>query len=146
MTVPDELLALLRGAAAPAELDGAALANLGERKALVWPVDDDTRVWAAPDGSAVWMVSVARPAWAGTPAQVRAQLGEPVLRADTALGSVALPGGLWVYADRGVAVHADEEDERVVRVDVFAPVDAGDFARLFATSARERRRPGRARP
>ena len=142
MNVPDDLRALADGGGpVPPGLGGPASTVLGARRAFRWFRDEDVAVWGPPDGSEVWMVSIEHPSFAGSPAEVLAALGEPAMRLDTALGTVAIAGGEWVYPDRGLTVFADEEDERVFRVNVFAPVAPSAYAELYVTQPGERRRP-----
>ena len=58
----------------------------------------------------------------------------------SAPGTVALPGSEWVYADRGLTVFADEEDERVWRVALFAPVRPEDYEERYRVFLGQRRR------
>jgi hypothetical protein len=106
--------------------DAPAMAGIGLRKALVRfgelaGTDSDAEVWVSPDSSEVWLVAIGDPPFAASPQDVLAQLGQPALRLDSALGTVQLAGSEWVYPERGLAVFADEEDERVWRVALFTP-------------------------
>ena len=76
----------------------------------------------------------------GWTAHVLEQLGPPALRLDNALGTVALPGSEWVYPDRGLTVFADEEDERVWRVALFAPSRPDEYEARYRVALGRRRR------
>ena len=125
--------------------DAPAMAGIGLRKALVRygalaGTDVEAEVWVSPESSEVWLVAIGDPPFAGTPAQVLQQLGEPALRLDSALGTVALAGSEWVYADRGLTVFADEEDERVWRVALFTPCPPGEYEERYRVFLAQRRR------
>ncbi len=125
--------------------DAPAMAGIGLRKALVRygaleGTDVEAEVWVSPESSEVWLVGIGNPPFAGAPAQVLQQLGEPALRLDSALGTVALPGSEWVYADRGLTVFADEEDERVWRVALFTPCPPEDYEERYRVFLGQRRR------
>lgn len=123
--------------------DAPAMTGIGRRKALVRfgelvGSDREAEVWVSPESSEVWLVVIADPPVA--PGQVVEQLGQPALRLDSALGTVALPGSEWVYPDRGLAVFADEEDERVWRVALFPPCAPEEYEERSRVHLGQRRR------
>ena len=125
--------------------DAPAMAGIGERKALVRfgelaGTGLDAEVWVSPESAEVWLVAIGDPPFAGSPEHVLEQLGEPALRLDSALGTVPLPGSEWVYPDRGLAVFADEEDERVWRVALFAPCRPEEYDVRYRVFLGQRRR------
>jgi hypothetical protein len=131
--------------AVDAPSDAPALAGIGLRKALVRfgvlaGSDVEAEVWVSPESSEVWLVAIEDPPFAGAPQHVLEQLGEPALRLDSALGTVALPGSEWVYPDRGLAVFADEEDERVWRVALFTPCPPQAYEERYRVFLGQRRR------
>jgi hypothetical protein len=131
--------------AVDAPADAPAMAGIGLRKALVRfgalaGTDVEAEVWVSPESSEVWLVAIGDPPFAGPPQQVLQQLGEPALRLDSALGTVALPGSEWVYPDRGLTVFADEEDERVWRLALFEPCPPEDYEGRFRVFLGRRRR------
>jgi len=125
--------------------DAPAMAGLGLRKALVRHgtlagTDVEAEVWVSPQSSEVWLVAIDDPPFAGDPAHVLQQLGEPALRLDNALGTVSLPGSEWVYPDRGLTVFADEEDGRVWRVALFTPSRPEEYEERYRVFLGQRRR------
>ena len=102
--------------------------------------DVEAEVWVSPESSEVWLVAIEDPPFAGTPQHVLQQLGAPPLRLDSALGTVSLPGSEWVYPDRGLAVFADEEDERVWRVALFTPCPPQAYEERYRVFLGQRRR------
>jgi hypothetical protein len=131
--------------AVDAPADAPAMAGIGLRKALVRfgalaGTDVEAEVWVSPESSEVWLVAIDDPPFAGAPQDVLQQLGEPALRLDNALGTVRLPGSEWVYPDRGLAVFADEGDERVWRVALFTPCPPQAYEERYRVFLGQRRR------
>ena len=129
--------------AAPA--DAPAMAGLGLRKAFVRfgelaGTDLDAEVWVSPESDDVWLAAIEDAPFAGTPAHVLQALGEPAQRLDNSLGTVRLPGSEWVYPDRGLAVFADVEDERVWRVALFTPCSPEEYEERYRVFLGQRRR------
>jgi len=125
--------------------DAPAMTGIGRRKALVrfgelLGTDRDAEVWVSPESSEVWLVVINDPPFGATPEEVIQQLGEPALRLDSALGTVRLPASEWVYPDRGLAIFADEEDERVWRAALFPPVSAEEYDERSRVHLEQRRR------
>jgi hypothetical protein len=125
--------------------DAPAMAGIGLRKALVRfgelaGTDSDAEVWVSPESSAVWLVAIGDPRFVTSPEHVLAQLGQPALRLDSALGTVQLPGSEWVYPERGLAVFADEEDERVWRLALFTPSTPEEYEERYRVRLGQRRR------
>jgi hypothetical protein len=124
--------------------DAPAMAGIGLRKALVRygelrGTGVEAEVWVAPDTAEVLLVAIGDPPFARDPAGVLAQLGEPALRLDNALGTVSLPGSEWVYPDRGLTVFADEEDERVWRLALFTPSSPEEYEERYRVRLGQRR-------
>jgi hypothetical protein len=131
--------------AVDAPADAPAMAGIGLRRALVRfgalaGTDLWAEVWVSPESAEVWLVTIDDPPFAGAPEQVIGQLGDPALRLDNALGTVPLPESEWVYPDRGLAVFADEEDERVWRVALFTPCPPEEYEERYRVSLGQRRR------
>ena len=125
--------------------DAPAMTGLGLRKALVrfgelTGSELDAEVWVSPETSEVWLVVINDPQFARTPDHVLEQLGEPALRLDTMLGTVPLPASEWVYPDRGLAVFADEEDDRTWRIALFAPGPPDEYEERYRVRLGQRRR------
>ena len=106
------------------------MSSLGQRRAFFRAADapgGPAQAWTEPDSDDVLMVTIEHPDWAGTPADALEKLGAPELRLDTARGSVQLPGGEWAYPSRGLTIYADEEDEKIFRIALYAPTGADAY-------------------
>ncbi len=101
-----------------------AMSSLGQRRAFFRSARVDgspAQAWTEPDSDQVLMITIDHPAFAGTPAAALETMGAPELRLDSARGTVPLPGAEWAYPSRGITLYADEEDEQIFRVALYAP-------------------------
>lgn len=139
---PSDLASLID---APGE--APAMSDLGMRKALVLfgalvGYDAAAELWVSPADREVWSLAIADPPFAGTPAELRARLGEPELELDSMLGTVPLPQAEWAYPARGITVYADVEDERVWRIALYPAATSAEYGELYRARIGERRLPG----
>ncbi|WP_347351802.1 hypothetical protein [Intrasporangium sp.] len=126
----------------PADAQPAALGERGLPAVLVH-LDDpapgcSARAWTDPDTGRVVLLEVA---WTAAPPEWPAGLGEPDRREDVIDGLVAVAGGEWVYAGRGLAVVTSPDGRHVRHAFGFAPTSVDAYARDLRVGLAVTRRP-----
>lgn len=97
------------------------------------------RLWGSE--AAVQMADQEYPVLAGGLPALLAALGEPEQRHDTALGTVTVRSGEWIYARRGLTLLVNPANQRLLRVVVYPAMKLEEYERAWRLDLQVRRRP-----
>jgi hypothetical protein len=103
--------------------DQAHPGRIGHRSASrtsaqVHTYDEPVDIWF--DGEQVFLLLVEYPEFEGWPELLK-QVGEPVAKLDSYLGTLLIPGSEWVYPERGLTLYVNPENRALLRLAVYAP-------------------------
>jgi hypothetical protein len=101
----------------------------------------------APRGAKVWLeedavlaVQIELPPLADLPALL-SELGPPAAKLDWTWDVVAVPGGEWVWPDRGLTLALDRSGAKVVKAWFYPPTTAADWSARLRPAGKVREEP-----
>lgn len=97
------------------------------------------RVWFSPEDDEVVMLDAPSPELQPDSTSLLAALDEPAAKLDTYRGTLSIPGGEWVYPERGLALFVSGQDEKVFHLAVFGATTLADYVDNLRFSLRKRR-------
>ncbi|MBE9183027.1 hypothetical protein IQ268_31320 [Oculatella sp. LEGE 06141] len=126
----------------PLASDAIGLGRVGEQTAhfqmlRVPGYAQPVRLWFTGNEQ-VLLLDVAYPFSSGLDALL-AQWGEPDARLDARWNVVTLPQGEWVYAQRGLALWINPENQVLLHMAAFTPTSLRQYSRLLRLNLTQRR-------
>ncbi|MBE9183028.1 hypothetical protein IQ268_31325 [Oculatella sp. LEGE 06141] len=127
--------------------DGVGSGNVGEQTAhfhrLHLPgYGQPVRLWFT-ENEQVLLLDVAHPSPSASLETLLAQLGEPDAKLDTHWNVLSLPQSEWLYAQRGLALWINPENQVILHLAVFAPTTLEQYSHTLRLDLAQRRLPYR---